>query len=149
MFFRKKIFFCRKRICFPTFYSYYSLLFKEYFFSGGRGVRHSMLMIFLSWVLYYAYKKCSNSWGHSKSTYALMEEGRGGTPKTCENMQRESDLPRVYVSLYLFKGVFSHLQLLIFVFHFFNGKVKTLTPWKVALYIAANLTLSRYLDINF
>ena len=115
----------------------------------GVGVRHSMLMIFLSWVLYYPYKKCSNSWGHSKSTYALMEEGRGGTPKTCENMQRESDLPRVYVSLYLFKGVFSHLQLLIFVFHFFNGKVKTLTPWKVALYIAANLTLSRYLDSSF
>ena len=59
-------------------------------------------------------------------------------------------LPRVYVSLWFFKRVFSHLNCLcFFVFHFFNGKVKTLTPWKVALYIAANLTLSRYLDSSF
>ena len=39
--------------------------------------------------------------------------------------------------------------MLIFVFYFFNGKKKTLAPWKVALYIAANLTLSRYLDSSF
>ena len=124
------------------------------FFCGGwrgrrEGVRPSMLMIFISWVFYYAYKKCSNSWGHSKSTYALIEEGRGGTPKTCEDVQGEGDLPKVYVSLYLFKGVFSHLNCLFFFFYLFNRKMKTLTPWKVFLYIAASLTPSRYLDISF
>ena len=64
-------------------------------------------------------------WGHSKSTYALMEGG-GGTPKRCENVQGDEDLPRAYVCLY--KAVFSHLYYLFFVFHFFDGKVQTLTP---------------------
>ena len=64
-------------------------------------------------------------WGHSKSTYALMEEG-GGTPKRCENVQGDEDLPRTYVCLY--KAVFSHLYYFFFVFLFFDGKVQTLTP---------------------
>ena len=67
--FHEEIFFCGKRIYFPTLSSHYSLLFKQsvlffvfclvlfcFGFFGGEGVRHSVLMIFLSWALYYAYK---------------------------------------------------------------------------------------------
>ena len=62
--------------------------------------------------------------------YVRSDGGRErGTPKICENVQEEWGLPRLYVSQYFFKGVFSHLNCLcFFVFHFFNGKVKTLTP---------------------
>ena len=74
-------------------------------------VRLSMLMIYLSWALCYANKIGSNSWGHSESTYALME-GRGGTPKTSENVQGEGCLPKVYDKIYSFEGVFSHLKCL-------------------------------------
>ena len=78
----------------------------------------------------------------------------GGETGYSTNVRKHTtggSLPRVYVSLYFFKGVFSHLNCLcFFVFHFFNGKVKTLTPWKVALYsIATHLTSWRYQDINF
>ena len=107
-------------------------------------VRLSMLMIYLSWALYYANKIGSNSWGHSESRYALME-GRGGTPKTSENIQGEGGLPKVYDKIYFFEGVFSHLKCLFC----FGVVLKTLTPWEVALYIPANLTPPRYLDISF
>ena len=40
-------------------------------------------------------------WGHSKSTYALKEEG-GDTTNACENAQRDAGLPRVYVHPYYF-----------------------------------------------
>ena len=131
MFFLKKHF-CGKSIIFQRFI-HNTLFFLSsvfFFFWGGGGAgrvggfRHSMLMIFLSWVLYYAYKKCSNSWGHSTITHALMEEGRGGTPKMCENIQGEGDLQRVYVSLFLFKGVFSHLECLFLFFTSLMGKRK-------------------------
>ena len=90
MFFRRKKNFSAENVFVFQLFIHITLFFlSSIFFLGGGGVRHSMLMIFLSWVLYYAYKKCSNSWGHLKSTNALMEEGRGGTPKTCKNVQGE------------------------------------------------------------
>ena len=78
-------------------------------------------------------------------------EGERGYSTNVRKRTRGGNLPRVHVSLYFLKGVFSHLNCSIFfVFHFFNGKVKTLTAWKVALYIiAAHLTSWRYQDIDF
>ena len=118
MFFMKKYFSEENVFIFQLFLQitlfFVSIVFFCFvFFMGGGGV----VMIFLSWALNYAYKICSNSWGHSKSTYAVMEEGRWGTPKTCENVQREGGgLPRVYVSPYFFKGVFPHLNRLFLFF---------------------------------
>ena len=60
-------------------------------------------------------------WGHSKSTYALMEGG-GGTPKRCENVHGDEDLPRAYVCLY--KAVFSHLYYLFLFSTSLMGKYK-------------------------
>ena len=71
--------------------------------------RLTMFMIFLSWALYYAYKTCWNYWDHSESMYDLME-GRGETPKTCENIKEEGVFSRSYVNLCIFKRVFSHLN---------------------------------------
>ena len=88
MFFMKKYFSAENVFIFQLCI-YITLFFLSTVFFLWVGVRHSTLMISLSWVLYWAYKKCSNSWGHSKSTYALMEERRGGTPKTCENIKGE------------------------------------------------------------
>ena len=43
--------------------------------------------------------------------YARSDRGgERGYSKNVQNIQWEGDLPRVYVSLYLFKGVFSHLN---------------------------------------
>ena len=53
----------------------------------------------------------------------LMEERRGGT-KNVQKSTREGELPRVYVSLYLFKGVFSHLNCLFLFFTSLMGKWK-------------------------
>ena len=61
-----------------------------------------------------------------------VRSDEGGETRYSTNVRKRTtggSLPRVYVSLYFFKGVFSHLNCLcFFVFHFFNGKVKTLTP---------------------
>ena len=46
------LFFLNKVFCFLFFVLFCFVLV----FLGGEGVRHSMLMIFLSWALYYAYK---------------------------------------------------------------------------------------------
>ena len=51
-------------------------------------------------------------------------EGRGGTPKTSENIQGEGGLPKVYDKIYFFEGVFSHLKCLFC----FGVVLKTLTP---------------------
>ena len=60
-------------------------------------------------------------WGHSKSTYTLVEGGVG-TPKRFENVQGDEDLPRAYVCLY--KAVFSHLYYLFLFSTSLMGKYK-------------------------
>ena len=52
-------------------------------------------------------------------------EGRGGTPKPCENVQREGGgLPRIYKNILpiFFDGVFSHLNCLFLFFTSLMGK---------------------------
>ena len=88
-------------------------------------------MIFLSWALYYAYKICSNSWGHSKSMYTLMGAGEEVLQKRAKTCKGREGLLRVYVSQYFFKGVFSHLNCWCLFFTSLMGKVKTLTSWKI------------------
>ena len=107
-FFMKKFIFLRKTYLASSFFVVILSFFISIVFFL---VRLSMLMIYLSWALCYANKIGSNSWGHSESTYALME-GRGGTPKTSENVQGEGCLPKVYDKIYSFEGVFSHLKCL-------------------------------------
>ena len=108
VFFMKKYFSAENVFVFQLFLHITLFFYKHsvFFFL----VRLSILMIFLSWALYYAYKICSNSCGHSKSTYALME-GRGGTPKTCE----EGGLPKVYVIHILLRECF-HISTAYFCF---------------------------------
>ena len=97
----EETFFCRKRIYFPNVFFtllafFISIVFFKEVVGGGK---LSMLMIFRIWALYYAYTMRSNYWQHSKSTYALMED-RGGTPKTCENVQREGAVFQEYTRIY-------------------------------------------------
>ena len=84
-------------------------------------------------------------WGHSKGTYVLLEGGEG-TPKRCENVQGTGVFQE---DMYAYLKQCFHIFTALFVFHFFDGKVQTLTPWKIdTLYIAVHLTLPRYLDIS-
>ena len=70
-----------------------------------------------------------NLLGPFKKYVRSDEGGETGYSTNVRKRTTGGSLPRVYVSLYYFKGVFSHLNCLcFFVFHFFNGKVKTLTP---------------------
>ena len=67
-------------------------------------------------------QKCSNSWGHSESRYALDGGAERGYSKNVQKRTRGGELPRVYVSLYLFKGAFSHLNCLFLFFTALMGK---------------------------
>ena len=149
--FHEEIFFCGKRIYFPNFSSRYSLFIRIVvffeFFLGQTQYAYDFPKLSLILCL----ENMLNLLGPFKKYVRSDEGGETGYSTNVRKRTTGGSLPRVYVSLYYFKGVFSHLNCLcFFVFHFFNGKVKTLTPWKVALYIiAAYLTSWRYLDINF
>ena len=80
--------------------------------------------------------------------YVRSDGGERGYTKKMRKRIGEEGLAKVYVIHILLRECFTS-QLLIFVFDFFNGKVKTQTSWKVALYIAAHMTPPRYVDINF
>ena len=63
-------------------------------------------------------------WGHSKGTYVLLEGGEG-TPKRCENVQGTGVFQE---HMYAYLKQCFHIFTALFVFHFFDGKVQTLTP---------------------
>ena len=147
--FHEEIFFCGKRIYFPNFSSRYSLFIRIVFFFGLGQTQYASDFRKLSLIL--CLENMLKFLGPFKKYVRSDGGGEMGYSTNVRKRTRGGSFPRVHVSLYFFKGVFSNLNCLyFFVFHFFDGKVKTLTPWKVALYIiATHLTSWRYLDINF
>ena len=145
MFFMKKSFRIFLRKMYLLFNFFFTLLSFFYKHSVSFWVRLSILMIFLSWTLYYAYIVCSSSCGHSKE-YVNSDGEERGTPKASEGGSS-----KILNKPMFFIRVFAHLNCWFLFFTSLMGKwnVVRQVAWKVALYIAAYLTPPRYLDINF